>query len=130
MSYTIDDSELQQFQADLVTAVDRITPEVERITERGALNIRRDARQAIRGQITGTYLPHYPNAITYEMNSELGAVEAEIGPEVDRLQGGMGPGVEFGSAHTAPLPHLLPAHENEESAFLREIGRATDRILR
>ena len=57
-------------------------------------------------------------------------VEAEVGPEVDKLQGGMGRGVEFGSAKTAPIAHLFPALDAEIPRYEQQLARAIDRALR
>lgn len=130
MTYTVDATALAELAGDLVAGVDQVDTEAEQIVERGALNVRRDARRRIREQITGTYLPHYPQAITYDTESDTGGVEALIGPEVDRLQGGMGAGVEYGSARTGPLPHLLPAFEEELPRTLRHLADAAGRVLR
>jgi len=51
----------------------------------------------------------YPNAITYETRILPGGIEAEIGPEKNRPQGGMGPGFEFGSVNQ-------PAHLDGQRA--------------
>lgn len=131
MSYRIDTEELDQLAADLASNADRLGPEVDRVVERGALNIRRDAQRRIRSQSTGTYLPHYPRSISYDMDNARGSyAEAEIGPESGMSQGGMGPGVEFGSAHTAPLPHLFPAFEDEQPQLLKHLQRVVGEVLR
>lgn len=132
--YEFDTSEVDQLAASFAAAVEEMRPELERVTERGAYNIRRDARRSVRERSTGTYLPHYPRSITYEMVADSDAVEAEIGPEVDKPQGGMGPGVEFGSATrtrvTPPIPHLFPALEAEEPRYARQLVRLLEGVLR
>src|SRR5690554_2368114 len=99
MALHADAGEVAAFADELTAAPDRLSSQVEQIVNRGALNVRRDAQRLIRGQITGTYLPHYPRSITYDVERAGDTVEAEIGPETARLQGGMGPGVEFGSSN-------------------------------
>jgi hypothetical protein len=131
MGYRTNASELDQLAADLANNVDRLAPEVDRVVERGALNIRRDARRRIREQVRGVYLPHYPRSITYDMDSAPGRyAEAEIGPESGKKQGGMGPGVEYGSARGAPLPHLMPAYEAELPKLLKHLRRVVGEVLR
>jgi len=125
----VDTSDVDALTSDLSAAPDRLGERVERIVERGAFNVRRDARRLIRGQITGTYLPHYPRSITYDIERAGDAVEAEIGPESDMLQGGMGPGVEFGSANAPPFPHLIPAYEAELPRFHQFLAQASGEVL-
>lgn len=119
----VDTTDLDAYAGELEQVADLVMPDVERVMERGAVNVRRDARRAVRNQSTGTYLPHYPRAIGYDLIRERHAVEAEVGPEVDRLQGGMGRGVEFGSMNAPPMPHLLPAAEAEEPRLERWLGQ-------
>ena len=71
------------------------------------------------------YLPHYPSTITHEMTRTVGgALDVEFGPESSRTQGGMGPGVEFGSANTGPRPHLFPAADDVVPQLARELAAA------
>lgn len=130
MRIDFDAAELDRLAADLKAAPERLKPEVDRIVERAALNIRRDAQQRVRDQIRGVYLPHYPRAITYDMDFGGSHAEAEIGPESGLPQGGMGPGVEFGSARHAPIPHLLPAYDDELPRLIEHLADATERVLR
>lgn len=114
-SVKFDVTELADLAEDLRGAGQRFSDQVPRILKRGANNIKKDAKARLGSQISGVYLPHYPRAITYDITTahQGSRVTAEIGPETDKLQGGMGPGVEFGSANHAPIPHLTPAFEAE-----------------
>lgn len=129
MSIRISTEELDQLADDLANNVDRLKPEVDQVVERGALNVRRDARRLIREQSTGTYLPHYPRSITYDVDDPVDYAEAEIGPEEGKPQGGMGRGVEFGSARTAPLPHLHPALDLEIPRLVKHLRRVVGKAL-
>src|SRR5690606_26993943 len=111
MRYTVDAAGVDELARDLEQAADRSMPEVERVTERGAYNIRRDARRNVRAASRGLYLRHYPRSIGYDVEAAPDWVEAEVGPEVDRLQGGLGSGVEFGSSRRAPVAHQFPGFE-------------------
>lgn len=131
MAFRIDASELDQLARDLETNVDVLAPEVNRVIERGALNIRREARKLVRAQITETFLPHYARSITYDIDVAPGRyAEAEIGPDAGKPQGGMGPGVEYGSVHTGPKPHLHPAYEAELPRLLKHLHRVVGEVLR
>jgi hypothetical protein len=123
----VDASELLAFARHVETAVDRAEPQYEQITERAALNVKRGAQDRVQALTRGRYLKHYPRSITYDMLSPL---EAEIGPDPAKLQGGMGPGVEFGSKNTAPKPHLHLAFEDEMPRYEEHVLRATMSVLR
>jgi hypothetical protein len=101
-----DFTQLEAFTTDLGRAPMESKVEMAKAIEAGAKEIASKARELILGQIRPRTLPHYANAITSEMTGE---VSAEVGPVSGRPQGGMGPGVEFGSSKHGPLPHLFPA---------------------
>lgn len=112
MAFKISAEELHQLERDLATNHETLGPQVRQVIERGALGVRRDARRMVRQQVRGVYLPHYPKSITFDIEEQPGQyAEAEIGPDTSMRQGGMGPGVELGSVHTAPTPHLFPAFD-------------------
>lgn len=114
-----DVSELLQYANQVAHSVDHAEKDLSKVVERGAFNIKRSAIQTVRAFSTGTYLPHYPKAISYDM---LNPLEAEIGPDASKPQGGMGRGVEFGSSDTPPIPHLFPALEQEQPRFEKQIA--------
>lgn len=72
----------------------------------------------------GEHGRHYPKSITSEMKVAMGIV-VEVGPEVGKPQGGMGPGFEFGSRNQAP--HLDGA--NAIFGAEARIPRATDAAI-
>jgi len=125
----VDTSDLAALAARYGTTLDRVFAGLEPVVEKGALNIKTDARARVRSAITGTYLPHYPQSIDYDIDSGSDWVEAEIGPNPDMLQGGMGRGVEYGSANTGPTPHLDPAYEDEQPRFEKAAGDVLARGL-
>ncbi len=90
---------------------------------RGGQWVTYEARDRVRGRITGTYLPHYPRSITSEVERSAGAISMIVGPETGRIQGPFGPGVEFGSRNAPPHPHLF-------DAFDARIDSILDRALR
>lgn len=109
-----DISEVLAYAHQVERAVADAEPELEKIVEQSATNVQRGAKRRLRSWSRGRYLKHYPRSITHEMVDEL---EAEVGPDASMKQGGMGRGVEFGSVHTPPAPHLLPAADEEEPKF-------------
>lgn len=122
-----DTSELLAFAQHLDYTIERAEPQLSKVVERGAFNVKRTAIANIRGWSTGTYLKHYPKSITYDM---LDPLEAEVGPDSAKPQGGMGTGVELGSAHTAPKPHLFPAADVEEPRFGKNVADVVARSMR
>lgn len=120
-------SELLAYASHVATTVERCEDDLSKVVERGALNVKRGAQERVRAGSRGRYLPHYPKAIGYDM---LGKLEAEVGPDASKLQGGMGRGVEFGSVHTGPLAHMLPAADEEEPRFGDQIGGIVARSMR
>lgn len=123
---SVDVSELLAYANHVATAVDRAEDDLSRVVERGAVNIKRDAIQTVRGY-SRAHLKHYPSAMSYDM---IGKLEAEIGPDASMPQGGMGTGIEFGSVHTPPMPHLFPALDVEKPMFERQIAPILARSLR
>lgn len=91
--------------------------------ERGGKWVTYEARDRLRGQITGRYLPHYPRSITSETERAAGRVSMIVGPDSGMLQGGMGPGVEFGSVNAPPHPHLFDAFDARVESILDRAGR-------
>lgn len=90
--------------------------------KRGGEWVTYEARDRLRPQITGTYLPHYPKTISSEVVRGGGAISMIVGPRSDRPQGGMGPGVEFGSSHTKPHPHLFDAFDARVESILDRVA--------
>jgi hypothetical protein len=81
------------------------------------------ARDLLRGQTSGTYLPHYPRSITSETERSHGMVTMIVGPESAKPQGGMGLGVEYGSVNAPPLPHLNPAFDDRVESIVDRAAR-------
>jgi hypothetical protein len=103
-------------------AVKKIIPEAKKVCGQGSLNIKRDAKRAIRAATHYGYLPHYPKSITYEVTDSGTVVRSEIGPDAAKRQGGLGRLLELGSQNNAPIPHLIPALDREEPKFVRYMG--------
>lgn len=103
--------------------------ETKAVIKRTAVEIKRDAIQRVRaGTSAGrSYLPHYPKSITFDL--EDSGMTAIIGPDSSMLQGGMGRGVEFGSARTAPIPHMLPAADKQDEPMRRYLLAALRKAL-
>lgn len=123
----VDASDVYRYANQLEHAVTNLEPEFEKITERGALNVKNESRRLLRLYFRRKYLKHYYRSISYDMD---GPLAAEIGPDESMPQGGMGPGVEFGSKNTPPAPHMFPALDKEDPEYRARILRAYVRGLK
>lgn len=107
----------RELSADLQKAVDTCVGQAKRVVGQGCGNIKRDAQRIIRGASHYGYLPHYPRAISYDVSVRGTVVSGDVGPKTERLQGGLGGLLEYGSVNNAPIPHLDPALSLEEPRF-------------
>jgi len=88
--------------------------------------VKADARQRISGR---KYLPRYPYSITYDTKITADGVEGEIGPQKALPQGPLGNIVEYGTSKNAPIPHLGPALDANESDLLAGVEIAVRQAL-
>lgn len=119
--------QLLEYARHLDHAVDRLEQPASKVIQRGANNVKRNSRQAIRGSARQLYLKHYARSIDYEMD---GPLAAEIGPDKSKPQGGMGRGVEFGSSDTPPIPHMLRTGEDEAAALEKYLADVSWKAFR
>lgn len=125
----IDASDLVKMFDDLNGAAVKIGPAVRAVVSRGAVNIKKDAAARFEAQRVGAYLPLYSRSIDYDLESSGGVTTAVIGPNSDKVQGAFGVGIEYGSTHSAPLPHLNPALDAEDPKFEVALADAAVRSL-
>lgn len=105
---------LELLAADFDRASRVVPVEVRKVVQKGALNIKTDARRRASGL---AHAPAYPFSITYDTEIKSSRVEAEIGPDKERRQGALGNILEFGSVHNPPIPHMAPAAQAELPRF-------------
>jgi hypothetical protein len=122
-------SGLEELSEDLQQAIKRAVPDAKKVAGNGALNVKREAQRIIRERSHRGYLPHYPRAISYTVTASGAVVSAEIGPESEKLQGGLGRLLEYGSANNAPIPHLDPALSLEEGTFYSYMEDLGEKLL-
>lgn len=116
---------LTEVIGDLRYARDHVVGEAKKVVGQGCNNIKKDAQRIVRAASHRGYLPHYPRAITYDVKAAGSVVVGEVGPDPARLQGGLGRVIENGSVNNAPIPHLSPSLDAEESKFgryMEELG--------
>lgn len=103
---------------------DTVADPIEDALDRGGEWVTFQARDLLRGQIGRSgHLPHYPSAITHEVERDSRSVSMIVGPETAKPQGGMGLGVEFGSINTGPKPHLFDAFEDRVDSIIDRAGK-------
>jgi hypothetical protein len=112
--------------ADLDDATAQALPEVRKVVQRGALQIKTNWARRWSGH------PHYPSlgaAVSYDSDQTPAAVEAEIGPDKERRQGALGNLIEYGSVNSAPNPGGLPALAAEEPRFAAALEDLAERLV-
>jgi hypothetical protein len=120
---------LTELVDDFRTAARRTIPDTRSVVSKGSLNIKREAQRIIRGSSHRGYLPHYPRSITYDITVSGGVVSSEIGPTTAMPQGVLGRVLEEGTVNNAPIPHLSPALDLEESRFIRAMEELAVNII-
>jgi len=122
-------SGLKELSADWQKAVKNAIPDAKKIAGKGALQVKREAQRIIREASKKGYLPHYPRAISYDVDAHGATVTAEIGPKTEKLQGGLGKVLELGTVNSAPIPHLDPALSLEENTFYSYMEELGEKLL-
>lgn len=115
-SLRFDRSEVDQL-ADVLANAAGVAPDAARaVVQKGALNIKTDAR----GRIAGSrHFPRLAAAITYETTVTATGASAEIGPEHGRPQANLGHIPEYGTSRTPARPYMAPAGQAEQPRFER-----------
>lgn len=114
---------VREVASDLADLSRTVLNPVEDALDRGGQWVTYEARDRVRQRSTGTYLPHYPRSITSETERSGTRVSMIVGPESGEPQGGMGPGVEFGSVNTQPIPHLFDAFDDRVESIIDRASR-------
>lgn len=125
-SFTIDTSELNALAADLGRVSGRVVPQIQAVTEKGALNVKTGWARRWSGL---AHAPAVDESVSYDMKAGIGWVGAEIGPDKDRRQGALGNLLEFGSINNAPIPGGVPALDEEAPKYEAELSKLLDGIL-
>ncbi|VDG77349.1 Uncharacterised protein [Actinobaculum suis] len=120
-----DTSELDALVNDLGAAPGRALDETRKVIEKGAYNIKNDAQDRVRRFMAParSKVRHYPYLVTYDLVADRGGIGAEIGPEIGG-QGSLGHLLEFGTATSGAMPHLIPAFLDEAPVVERYLSEA------
>lgn len=133
-----DFSELDKLAADLVDAGENAGPHVRKAVEISARNVKEFWAENAKGM---EHAPAFPASITYDMGANhsllrnafggggASAVQAEIGPDKDRMQGALGNLIEFGSRNNSPMGLGHGALLRESENFEWQISKAAHDAL-
>jgi hypothetical protein len=103
--------------ADAITKATRVAPaEAAKVVFVGAIHIKKDAQQRIKGH---PRLKRLPYAIDFDTYRSLKGPAAEIGPNHAKAQGPLGNIAEYGTIDTPPMPFMRPAADAEQPKFER-----------
>lgn len=119
---------LDGLAADLERAAREAPEETRKVTQRGALNIKKDWQEAWSGHPRIRMLP---NTVTYDTQQTGTKASAEIGPEHGRPGAALANLIEyeFGGIHSAPIPGGGPALERERPRYERALSDLEVRLL-
>lgn len=114
---------------DMHTASERIVEDGKKIVGQGCNNIKKQAKEIIKGNSPRGYLPHYPRAIGYDVTAHAADIVGEVGPDAGKLQGGLGRIIEYGTVNNAPIPHLSPSLDAELPRFEQYAAELGEKLL-
>ncbi|WP_372672976.1 hypothetical protein [Amycolatopsis kentuckyensis] len=120
---TVDTHELARLADDLDAVPAEKRPEIRKVVERGALNIKNGLRQDAAGHPTYRL---FPLSISFDMTGEF---EAEIGPDKSRVQGPLGNILYFGTSKNAPQLDLESPLRRETQRFVDYLADVAEDIL-
>lgn len=118
--------DLERWTVQLDRAASAAPGEAAKVVEKGALNIKTDARRRVEGL---AHAPAYPNAITYDTYNALRGPAADIGPDKNKRQGALGNILEHGTVKNAPRQHMAPAADEEMPRFEQAMTDLSARLL-
>lgn len=110
----------------------RLKPEMRKVTAASAKRVMNRGKSNIRAQTSGKTTGWYPATITWEMAiSNASLVHAVIGAEkvVGKRAPLLGLHLEFGTARTAPKPHMTPAAMAEVDPYTNAMADAGERAV-
>lgn len=123
MSITV--TGLSELISDFRAAPAKLETQAKRNVSKTALEIKKGAQSRVQASLSArSHLPHYSRSIDYDLLDD--GLTAEVGPNPDKIQGAFGPGVEFGSARTAPISHLYPSGDEQWPKYVQGISGALD----
>jgi len=126
MALRVDTSDVERWILKLDRAAGDAPKGTRAVVQKGALNIKNDARRRASGL---RHAPAYPSSITYDTTETATGASAEIGPDKGRRQGALGNILEYGTVNNAPIPHMAPAADAELPKFERAMEDLGAKLL-
>lgn len=120
---SVDVDGARELGRDLQNVPAEAMPKFRRVVERGANNIKRDMRS---DASNGQSYRHFPYTIDYDM---VGDLEAEIGPNKDRVQGALGNILYFGTSKNAPVLDINRGLRREAPRFELALADVAEDVL-
>lgn len=120
-----DFSSLSELAADLGEVARSARPNVRKATQVTAQKVRDSWREKLAGSAT---LPGLPAALSYDIETSVSGVEAEIGFDKEG-QGNLGNVSEYGTPNVAPRGFGLASLEENQADFVKGILMAVDESL-
>lgn len=117
----VDTSAVDRFSAELGRVPGRAVPAARAVVQQAVARVKDDARARV-----STH-PSWKR-LAASINYDLHGLSAEVGYD-DQGQGELAGIYEYGSAHHAPHPTLLPAAQAEEEKFAQALSRAMTGLL-
>jgi hypothetical protein len=117
-------SELHDLQRDLAEAPVKALPLLAAVVKESAAELEKRWKANAR-RTAGRHGRLYPDAITTTVHG----LEAEVGPESDRPQGGMGRGFEYGSSNQPPHNDGGRAAQVVEPLFYKAVDDVLGKLL-
>lgn len=110
-------------------AAANVVEQGKKVVGKGCLNVKKDAQRIVRAASHRGYLPHYPRSIGYDVTARAADITGEIGPDSNKLQGGLGRILEFGTVNNAPIPHIIPSLDAELPRFEQFVAELGEKLI-
>lgn len=118
--------DLRKLVEDLSAAPERALGAIDRVVEKGAVNIKRDWRASVGGSEA---FKHLQFAVGYDRFRTTDSLGADIGYDKDRVQGPIGNIAEFGTVDTAGRLDGQRALLAEEERFVAALETAAEEAI-
>ena len=122
----VDSAQLDELIDDFDTLPPRVTAGARRRVERGALNVKNAWKRRWTGH---DFIPHLPDAVSYDVHEHGDVISAEVGPDKTKRQGPLGNIIEFGTVNSAPIPGGVPALGEEEPRYVNAMADLAEKAL-
>lgn len=115
-----------ELELDFAKVTTGFAKKVEKVTGKGAFNIKKDWKAAWSGH---PHISALPRAITYDLHGKATEADAEIGVDKAKKQGPLGNIIEFGDGENAPIPGGLPALAAEEPRYVKALADLAEEAI-